>query len=59
MLSAFSYTIGKGLLVVVGLTFYYSTRAIDLLGEGEANHLVGESHLGEAELFVGTLVDGW
>ena len=45
MLSAFSYTIGKGLLVVVGLSLDDGAGAIDLLGEGEAYHLVGEGHL--------------
>ena len=43
--------------VVIRFTFNNSTRAIDLLGEGEPYHLMGESHLGEAELFVGTTVD--
>ena len=43
--------------MVVGLPFNNSTRAINLLGKGEAYHLMGESHLGEAELFVGTTVD--
>ena len=45
--------------MVVGLPFNYCARAINLLGEGEAYHLVGERHLGKAELFVGTAVDGW
>ena len=45
--------------MVIGLTFNNSTGAIDLFCEGEAYHLVGERHLGEAELFVGSAVDGW
>ena len=44
--------------VVIRFTFNNSTRAIDLLGEGEPYHLMGESHLGEAELFVSSAIDG-
>ena len=44
--------------MVVGLTFDDGAGAIDLLGEGEAYHLVGEGHLRETELFVGTAVNG-
>ena len=33
------------LLMVIRFTFYNRTRAIDLLSEGEANHLVRECHL--------------
>ena len=46
------------LFVMIGLAFYDGAGAVDLLGEGEAYHLVGEGHLRKAELFVGTTVDG-
>ena len=44
--------------MVVGFALDNSTGAIDLLCENKANHLVGESHARERELFVGTLIDG-
>ena len=43
---------------MVGFTFYYRTCPINLLCEDEANHLMGEGHLREGYLFVGTLVNG-
>ena len=44
--------------MVVGFTFYNSACAIERLGEDEAHHLVGEGHLGEGYLLVGTAVYG-
>ena len=39
---------------MVGLSFDDSAGTIDLLGKSEADHLVGERHLGERQLFVGS-----
>ena len=46
------------LLVVIRFTLDDSTCTIEGLGEDEAHHLVGESHLGEGNLLVGTAIDG-
>ena len=48
---------GGGLFVVVGFVAEDGHGAIELLDEEEADHLVGESHLREAELAVGTLIN--
>ena len=45
------------LLVVVRLSFYDSTCAIERLGKDKAHHLMREGHLGEGDLLVGAVVD--
>ena len=45
------------LLVMIRLTFYNSTCAIECLGKDEAYHLMREGHLGEGDLLVGAVVD--
>ena len=44
--------------MVIRFTLDDSTCTIEGLGEDEAHHLVGESHLGEGNLLVGTAIDG-
>ena len=46
------------LFVVVGLAFDNGAGAVDLFGEDEADHLVGEGEAGEGELLVGAGIDG-
>ena len=46
------------LFVVVGFAFDDGAGAVDLFGENEADHLVGEGELREGELFVGAGIDG-
>ena len=43
--------------MVVGLTFYNSTGAINLLSENESDHLVGEGHWRQANALISTLID--
>ena len=43
--------------MVVRLTFYNSTCAIERLGKDKAHHLMREGHLGEGDLLVGAVVD--
>ena len=45
------------LFMVVRLTFYNSTCAIERRGKDKAHHLVREGHLGEGDLLVGAVVD--
>ena len=47
----------RQLLVVILLPFYDCTRAIELLHEDEAHHLVGEREARERDLLVGTRID--
>ena len=44
--------------MVIWFPFYNSTCTIERLGKDEAHHLMGEGHLGEGYLLVGTVVDG-
>ena len=44
--------------MVIRFTLDDGTGTIESLGEDEAHHLVGESHLGEGNLLVGTAIDG-
>ena len=46
------------LFVVVGLAFDDGAGAVNLFGEDEADHLVGEGEAGEGELLVGSGIDG-
>ena len=45
--------------MMIGLAFDDGAGAVDLFGEDQADHLVGEGHLGEGQLFVGSGIDGW
>ena len=45
------------LLMVVGFTAEDGHGAVELLNEQQADHLVAESHLAEADLGIGTLID--
>ena len=45
------------LFMVVRLTFYNSTCAIERLGKDKAHHLMREGHLGEGDLLIGAVVD--
>ena len=42
---------------MIRFPFYNGTRAIEGFREDEAHHLMRESHLGEGNLLVGTLID--
>ena len=42
---------------MIWFSFNNCTRAIELFGEDEANHLVGKSHLRERDFLVGTVVN--
>ena len=53
----FSFLSFYPLFVVVRLTFYNSTCAIERLGKDKAHHLMREGHLGEGNLLVGAVVD--
>ena len=44
------------LLVMIRLTFYNSTCAIECLGKDEAYHLMREGHLGKGDLLVGAVI---
>ena len=44
--------------MVVGFALDDGAGTIELLGEDQANHLVGKGEAGEGELLVGTLIDG-
>ena len=53
----FSFLSFYPLFVVVRLTFYNSTCAIERLGKDKAHHLMREGHLGEGDLLVGAVID--
>ena len=44
------------LLVMIRLTFYNSTCAIECLGKDKAYHLMREGHLGKRDLLVGAVI---
>lgn len=44
--------------MVVGFALDDGAGTVELLGEDQANHLVGKGEAGEGELLVGTLIDG-
>jgi hypothetical protein len=44
--------------MVVGFSLKDGKSTVELLRKNRANHLVGESHPGKGDPFVGTVVDG-
>ena len=44
------------LLMMIRLTFYYCASTVYLFGKDKAHHLVGEGHLGQANLLISTLI---
>ena len=44
--------------MVIGFALDDGAGAVDLFGEDQADHLVGEGHLGEGQLLVGPCIDG-